>query len=386
MLIDRKDDQKMRALKSAMLIEQTLGNITYSRNLQSAWSSINSDLEPHWLEIPFEITHPWQSRIPFYTNWSIRASWRARQQLNRLPARDMDVLFFHTQVMSLFSVDLMRRIPTVISLDATPCNMAELGAEYYSKPKFLTGQLFEALKLRLNRQALQAATALVPFSHWASRSLINDYGVNPERIHVLPPGVDVAGWAAPPRQPHDGPLRILFAGGDFVRKGGPLLLDVWRQHFRDRAELHIVTYGGVEPEPGVYVYTWMKPNSPQLKELFAQSDLFVLPTWADTIGWVFAEAGAARLPVVTTNLAGIPEIVQQGESGLLFPRGDGQALTQALAQVIDNFELRAAMGNRGHEIVNQNFNAQKNIRRLMDLLSQCASRKPVSFPVSTGAV
>lgn len=178
-----------------------------------------------------------------------------------------------------------------------------------------------------------------------------------------------------PRAPHDGPVRILFVGGDFNRKGGSLLLDAWRQHLRDRAELHLVTHSEITPEPGIHVYRGLKPNSPELQQLFAFADIFTLPTLGDTLGIVLAEAGAARLPAVSTSLAGIPEIVRHGESGLLCPPGDINALAAALSQLVDNPKMRTSMGMRAGEIVGAHFDTRKNTRRLLQLLNECASKR-----------
>src|SRR5581483_7359690 len=112
----------------AFVMEQTLGHVTHARNLRAVLDRCSA-IDPVWLPIPFEVHGP-ARLLPLYRgNWSVRASWRARRAL-RPVAGSLDALFFHTQVTSLFSVDLMRRIPTVISLDATPLNYDEVGASY----------------------------------------------------------------------------------------------------------------------------------------------------------------------------------------------------------------------------------------------------------------
>ena len=361
----------MQKLNIALILEQTLGHITHAQNLQACLNT-EPHLQPHWIEVPFDLS-PYQARLPLYNNWSVRASWRARRSLNALGVERMDGVFFHTQVTSLFSIDLMHRVPTVISLDATPLNYDTLGTYYNHKPD--GDGAIDSLKFWLNRHAFHAAVALVTWSDWVRRSLIADYSVDPERIHVIPPGIHIDDWTSAPRVPHDGPVRILFVGGDFKRKGGPLLLEAWRQHLRDRAELHIVTQSEVAPEPGIHVYYGLKPNSPALRQLFFAADIFALPTLGDTLGIVFAEAGAAQLPTVSTAIAGIPEVVCHGESGLLCPPGDINAFAAALSQLVDNPDMRALMGIRAGEIVAAHFDARKNTRRLVQLLSECAEKR-----------
>ena len=83
-----------------------------------------------------------------------------------------------------------RDIPIVVSLDATPINYDTVGA-YYGHT---SGGPLESLKLRANRRAFAHAAALIVWRAWAKDSLVNDYGVPAEKIHVISPGVDLAQW------------------------------------------------------------------------------------------------------------------------------------------------------------------------------------------------
>ena len=172
----------------AFVMEQTLGHVTHARNLASALAE-RPELQAEWLPIPFEVDG-FARLLPYYRgNWSVRASWRARRALDVALARGrLDGLMFHTQCTALFSVDRMRRMPAVISLDATPLNfdhVSRIGG-YSHRP---AGESFlDRQKYLMNRRAFHAAAALVPWSEWARRSLIDEYGANPDRIHVLAPG------------------------------------------------------------------------------------------------------------------------------------------------------------------------------------------------------
>lgn len=365
------NEPEMSSCNLALVLVQALGNVTYTKNLQAYWET-EPYIKSHWIEVHHDPQPP-KFNLPLLNNWSLRGSWQARRKLNALKARPLDALFFHTEVISLLSIDVMRRVPTIISLDATPMNNDTMGSYYYHQPS--TGSVIDRLKFQWTRLALHSAAAIVPWSDWARRSLIDDYGVAAERIHIIPPGVQIDRWAVPPREVHSDPVRILFVGGDFDRKGGSLLLEAWRQHLRDRAELHLVTYSEISPEPGVYVYQGLQPNSPELHRLYAKADIFALPTLGDSLGIVLAEAGASGLPVVSTNMTGIPEVVWHGESGLLCPVGDVHALAAALSQLIDNPELRRSMGMRAREIITKNFDGRKNTQRLTQLLSHYAVQK-----------
>src|SRR5205807_8727240 len=117
----------------------------------------------------------------FRSNWSVRASLRARRAIDAaLSAQPHDALVFHTQVTSLFSAAIMRRLPSIISLDATPLNYDSVGAAYGHRP---AGQgLIDRQKHRMNREAFHAAAGLVAWSYWERQSLVEDYGDRSDRV------------------------------------------------------------------------------------------------------------------------------------------------------------------------------------------------------------
>jgi glycosyltransferase involved in cell wall biosynthesis len=133
-------------------------------------------------------------------------------------------------------------------------------------------------------------------------------------------------------------------------------------------QLHMVTQTKVPQEPGLFVYNDMQPNSTSLKQLYFNSDIFCLPTYGDCLPMVVSEAGASGLPVVSTRLAAIPEIVQDGETGFLLPAGNAQALIATLKRLASNPDLRLQMGERARAVVRQHFDAERNTSRLLEVL------------------
>jgi glycosyltransferase involved in cell wall biosynthesis len=267
----------------------------------------------------------------------------------------------------------MRRIPTVISLDATPINYDSVGQYYGHRPAgngFLDRQ-----KYAMNRRAFHAAAGLVTWSEWARRSLSVDYGIDTSRVRVIAPGAAPEYFALGERRtaraemaPGARPIRLLFVGGDLLRKGGPLLLESMRGPLGERCELHIVTQNAVAPQQNVHVHRGLGPNSPALLRLFAEADIFVLPTMAECLAVVLMEATAAGLPVVTTDVAALGEAVRPGASGLLIRPGDVAALRRALETLVGDGGLRCRMGRAGFALAQRRFDARVNGRALLDLV------------------
>lgn len=354
------------------LMEQTLGHVTHYRNLRAA---VDADprVRAAWYPLGFPPRGSLETLPPLRTNWTLRGSLRARRLLPPALAATHDALFFHTQTIAVCSRAAIERIPSVLSLDATPRNYDAVGAAYGHRAGHSP---LEAGKRALYARPLRAAAAVVVWCDWARRSLVADYGVPDSRIAVIAPGVDLARWPAPIPHPDPEPipgtrLRVLFVGADFARKGGPLLLEAFAL-LRDRCELHLVTRTPIEPRPGVHVYPDLGPNSAALRLLYAQADLFVLPTLADCFPLVVQEAMAAGLPVVATDIGAIGEAVEHRRTGLLIPPDDRAALRAAIDALAGDHSLRRQLGAQGRAVAERRFDSALNAARIVDLLLSVA--------------
>jgi glycosyltransferase involved in cell wall biosynthesis len=122
------------------------------------------------------------------------------------------------------------------------------------------------------------------------------------------------------------------------------------------------------------VHRGLKPQSPELLRLYAEADVFVLPTRADCFGVVLGEAMAASLPIVTTRVAAIPEAVEDNESGFVIEPDDAEALRDRLERLVSDPELRARMGRCARRIGEERFDINKNAERIADLLLEIIRR------------
>jgi glycosyltransferase involved in cell wall biosynthesis len=300
--------------------------------------------------------------LPAYLRGTLRGRSEVRRALERAAA---DVFFFNTQVPALLGGGLTRRRPYLVATDLTPVQYDRLGAQYGHRAD--RGGPLAAYKDAANRQLLQGAAHLLPWSSWAARSLVSDYGAAPERVSVLPPGVDLARWRPRPRLT-EGPARILFVGGDFTRKGGELLLAAFDALPAGAAELTLVTRSPVVASPGVTVRADLRPNDPELIDLFQRHDIFVLPSAGEAFGIAAVEASACGLPVLATTVGGLTDIVADGESGFLVPPADGVALAMRLRLLIADAELRARLGRAARARAESCFDAGLNAERLLSYI------------------
>lgn len=356
----------MAGYQFGFLLEQSLGHITHTKNLV-ANVALDPEVQAHWGLIDFD-AKGLAGKLPVYrSNWTVRAGVRARREVARMNGqKKLDALFFHTQVPAVLAQSWLRRIPGIVSLDATPMQYDELGAFYKHEqgPAWL-----ENLKWRLNRDCFRSARRLVAWAEWTKHGLVRDYEVPAEKITVIPPGVNVSEWRRPtPRVLHNDPVKILFVGGDLERKGGLVLLEAFRALRHLGLELHLVTKDRLPPEPGIFVYHGLQANSQPLKDLYHSCDVFALPTYGDCLPMVLSEAGASGMAIISTSVAGIPEILLNGETGLTVPVGDAGSLTQALRDLATNPALRMSLGERAMAHVTRHYDAPTNANLLLDLL------------------
>jgi glycosyltransferase involved in cell wall biosynthesis len=102
-------------------------------------------------------------------------------------------------------------------------------------------------------------------------------------------------------------------------------------------------------------------------ELLQICTLFVMPSLWEGLGVVLLEAGACRVPVVATNVGGIPEVIEHSANGLLVPPKDEYALAEAIIQLLDNPEQRHTMAERGRRIVENQYSSAALAERMESL-------------------
>ena len=296
-----------------------------------------------------------------------------RRLLDRKFARIRpQLLHFNTQTVAFLAPDYIARLPTVITSDQS--------AEQIAHETPAVWRWTQRPSLLLERGPLRAARAVVVLSRWAARSLIASHDLAPERVHVVPQGVDLRAFAAMPasRAAKPGPRKLLFVGVDFERKGGHELVDMFVERFGERdVELHLMTKERrVREHPRVFVHRDINAASPAWTALFAEADLFVLPTHNDASPNSYIEAMAAGLPTLGTSVGAAAEIVSEHETGYLVKPGDMPALGDRIDMLLAQPENCRRLGENGRRRVARDYDARHNATKLEAIFVR-AAREPV---------
>jgi glycosyltransferase involved in cell wall biosynthesis len=360
-------------LRIGFVMEQVLGHVTWYQNLRQAVTALD-EVEARWVETRLFDPHGRLERLPVLPS-CMKASARALLDMRRgLRGWPHDVLVFNTHKAAALCQWQMVRTPTILMTDVTPIQYDRMAALYDHQVD--GNAAVRAAKHQANVLNFRLAGALVTCSTWARDSFIHDYGVPPERVHVIPIGLDTGYWQPAEPRPAGNRVQLLFVGGHFERKGGRLLLDVFHGlGLSERADLHVVTRDPLQPSPGVIVHHNIQNNSAELLRLYQQADVFVLPTLADCFSNAALEAMAAGLPVVITAMGGIPDIVEHGRTGYLLPAGNGQELAAVLRRLVDDAPLRRALGAAGRQRAVARFDSRTNAARLLALARELHAQR-----------
>lgn len=192
-------------------------------------------------------------------------------------------------------------------------------------------------------------------------------------VYVIPnPCIGIA-ESMPERRLNNTVVRIVFSGQYGPRKGVYDLLRAFDKGvFRLPVELHLFGNGEIEKvrqmattlekSKSVFVSGWRAHD--EYLEKLGEYDFLVLPSYAETFGMSLVEAMGQGLPVVSTFSGGIPNVVDNGKSGILIQAGDIKALTSALETMVDNPELRLKMGAHAWASVSQKYTEKIVLEKL----------------------
>jgi glycosyltransferase involved in cell wall biosynthesis len=296
----------------------------------------------------------------------------ARQRLLRRGLEHFDVLHFHRQATAYASLDLMERRPAIVSMDCT--QTCALQGAHGDVERWSIG-----FNVRHDGEIFRRAAAIVATSHWAADDLRRMYPGLGAPIHVLPNPVMLdffhPRWADERRARASIRPQCLFMGGDFPRKGGYDLLEAWRRGgFGRRADLTLVTtwpLSGALPD-GVRQVTGISGQTAAWAEIWHGADIFVMPTRNEAFGLVFQEAAAAGLPAIGTRLNAIPEIVDDGATGLLVAPGNIEQLATALERLLASAELRSEMGHAARRKIERDADPAHHRAELVQLIDVVA--------------
>jgi len=223
-------------------------------------------------------------------------------------------------------------------------------------------------------------------SEWALKEAVSKKKIAPDRIRVIYTGVDAERFS-PSKRPMakehlprlasiDSP-RILFLSRMATRKGIHELVRAIPRVL-ERVDAHFI-FAGTGALPPVRApkenYTCMGYVDDSLPPfLYAFSDIFILPSYYENFPLTIMEAMASGCAVVSTNVCGIPEMVDHESNGLLIPPKDDKAIADALTRLIEDGNLRRKISERGRKTVLERFSWKDTATKTNDYYAEIIDR------------
>lgn len=302
--------------------------------------------------------------------WS-RAAWRALVELNAEDPVDVAEAGENMAVQQLVSAV---RLPVVIRCHGNALAIKRFGGAPAGSS--------DRIARRLQVAGIRRAKAITAVSKFQAREIATELSLPEDFVHVIPnpvsPSVLKEASKPSPAQSNDRPI-VLFTGRVERNKGTLVLLQSWERVASEVADVEYIIAGARHNSindrtlenslgrNGTREHVKIAGHIPwdRLPDFYRRATVFVMPSYYETFGISVLEAMAFGLPVVASNVGGLPEVVEDGVTGLLVPPGDVKALADSLARLLRDPELRARMGRAGQERVRSEFTVDQIVPKTL---------------------
>jgi glycosyltransferase involved in cell wall biosynthesis len=253
---------------------------------------------------------------------------------------------------------------------------------------------FSNLALQLSmweeKRAFASCARIITHSEWTRNILINRYDVDPDIIRVfsnpaaLPSSVVPSELDVQTLQKLRTPVRLLFVGKDYHRKGEDFAVKIVNRLNAEGVESKLVVCGGPRKEstsPHIHYVGYFRKTIPdelqQYVSLYHQAHLLLHPARFDPSPIVTSEAAAFGVPTITNAVGGIPTSVKHDESGIVLPKGsEPDRYVQAIKELIQNPDRYSSLCMSTYHRYKRELNWDVAGKKLMMVLKEaaCASK------------
>ncbi len=217
--------------------------------------------------------------------------------------------------------------------------------------------------------------------------LTNRAGVSRDRIHCIPNGLDLSRFPAPDLDQVPDGRRVWVVGtyGTFTeQKGQRVFLQAASEVLGRGMDVEFLLMGHGPDKPklrqlaegmGIKNRVTFAPSTSTDNRNLGNVDVFVEPSYQEGLGLSVLQAMAAGIPVIASGVGGIFNLVQDGQTGVLVPKGDASALAGAIQRLLEDPQQRIEMARRARERVEEAFDIHQVAKQVLEVYaSQLAAR------------
>jgi glycosyltransferase involved in cell wall biosynthesis len=231
--------------------------------------------------------------------------------------------------------------------------------------------LYSPARLVLEPEVYHNATHVFTMSNHVTQTLVRDYGCAPDKVSCVYCGPNV-----PERPSIHYPSdryasgRILFMGFDWQRKGGPQVVEAYRQIYQRHPEASLTIVGSEQQLDLPRVTAVARVPLNEISSYFAKSAIFCMPTRREPFGTAFLDAAYHKLPIISSRLGALPDYVTDGVNGFLVHPNDVSGLAAALERLLADPDLCQRMGETNYEIVSSRYSWENTGRLIREQIEK----------------
>jgi colanic acid/amylovoran biosynthesis glycosyltransferase len=221
------------------------------------------------------------------------------------------------------------------------------------------------------REKFSDAKFTIAIAKWLFEKVKQDYtNLREEQVVLGRIGVDTAKWVCPTKTNHNHEIFHIISVGRLHPSKGHIFLIQAVKYLVDLGEdIRLTIIGaGSESENLMLLVSELKlsdivqftgsRSEEEIIKYMQQANAFVLASHAEPLGVVYMEAMSMQLPTIGTNAGGVPEIILNGDDGLLVEPCNHETLASAIALLIKNPQLRLKLGHNARKKIIQNFDSR----------------------------
>jgi glycosyltransferase involved in cell wall biosynthesis len=322
------------------------------------------------------------TRMGVYTE-PLAFSLRAYDKVKKLEPQvkfdvihDNQCLGYGLAMMKRLNLPLVATIHHPISIDRD----ADFG-QARSRRERLRRRWFYSFYIPMQTRVARRVDRVITVSECSSREIQRLIGIPPERIRVVYNGVDTDLFRNTNGIVKE-PKSIIFVGNTEDRKKGIIHLLKAIRLLNDEVPVRLTIVDGGAPEttyaPALIreygledqVTIVRRLSGEDLVHRYSSAEIAAVPSLFEGFGFPAAEAMACQLPVITTKAGALPELVCDGQHGVLIDPGDVEGLANAIRLLLGDDELRRRMGRAGRDTVKSKFNWEQAARQTLEVYQQ----------------
>jgi glycosyltransferase involved in cell wall biosynthesis len=304
--------------------------------------------------------------VPPWAPWRARSWVERKRGLLRRVLREVKPDVVNVQAVGPYSVfpEDLDGVPLVVS--TTGSDVIPLKRETHDK-------------VERKRAILNAADRVVASSRYLAQATCRYAGWSDPRVLVNFWGVDLHAFT-PPRRPSEEPV-VGFVKALRPHYGPDVLLEAFAQvrNAVPDARLRMAGCGDMEPslkkragELGIASHVeWVGlVDYARVPGLFARMSVSAMPSTHEALGMAALESQAMKVPVVASQIGGLPETVLHEETGILVPPRDLEALAEGIVRILSDRQWRRELGERGRQYVEQHFDWSDTLDRMVGIYEE----------------